>query len=311
MVAGCEKEITVDLPVAAPRIVVEGSIEQDGPPIVFLTWSQGYFEPTDVESLQDLYVRDADVILSNGTISDTLVMLCADDLTDEELQLASELLGLNPEQVSMLGICVYTSFNQDIWGELGKTYNLKIDYQDHHLTSTTKINQTVELDSLWFEIVSSQPNDSLGFAFGYITDPDTLGNAYRWYAKRINRYPSWSEHAGEQKDLVYLAPNPSVFDDEFFNGQTFEFGYFRAPLPNSDKEDDNNIERGFFKIGDTIAVKGCVIDRGVFRFLSSFEDQVANQGSPFAVPYNVESNVTGGLGVWAGYGAIYDTIICQ
>ncbi|MDZ4752171.1 MAG: DUF4249 family protein [Flavobacteriales bacterium] len=309
--SSCEKEITVDLPTTPPRIVVEGRIEPGTPPIVLLSWSQGYFEPTSIEALQNLYIQDAVVVVSNGTVSDTLDLFCTQDLTGEELELAAELLGITVDQIQSLNICIYTSFNLAIWGEIGKTYSLTIDYPGHHLYGETKINELVELDSLWFEILNNDPQDSLGFAFGIISDPDTLGNAYRWYAKRINHYPAWSEHAGEQKDEAYIAPIGSVFDDEFFNGQTFEFGYFRGALTNSNKEDDNNAERGFYKLGDTIAVKGCVIDRGVFRFLSSFEDQVANQGSPFAVPYNIQSNVAGGLGVWAGYGAVYDTIICQ
>jgi hypothetical protein len=310
-IASCEKEITVDLPTVAPSIVVEGRIEPGTPPIVLLTWSKGYFEPTNLEAIQDLYIQDATVVVSNGTVTDTLDLFCTADLTEKELELASELLGVSPEDIQSLNLCLYTTFNIALWGEIGKTYSLTVDYPGHHLTSQTKINELVDLDSLWFDIVSDDPEDSLGFAFGILSDPDTIGNAYRWYAKRINRYPAWSEHAGEQKDEAYIAPLGSVFDDEFFNGQTFEFGYFRGSLTNSNKEDDNNAERGFFKLGDTIAVKGCVIDRGVFRFLSSFEDQIANQGSPFAVPYNIQSNVEGGLGVWAGYGAVYDTIICQ
>jgi len=58
-------------------------------------------------------------------------------------------------------------------------------------------------------------------------------------------------------------------------------------------------------------VRGCVIDRGVFRFIQSLESQVSNQGSPFALPYNLQSNVSGGLGVFAGYGASYDTVVCE
>jgi hypothetical protein len=42
----------------------------------------------------------------------------------------------------------------------------------------------------------------------------------------------------------------------------------------------------------------------------SFENQVANQGSPFAVPSNIKTNINGGLGLWVGYAAVYDTIVC-
>lgn len=308
LLSSCEKEITVDLPDPEIKIVVEGSIEQGQPPVVFLSRSQGYFEPTDLNAIEANFVRGATVIVSNGSVTDTLLEICTSELPEELLPLISELTGFSTEQLQSIDICGYTSFNQAIYGEPGKTYNLSVLAEGKSLSSRTKINHLVELDSVWFQI--SGNTDSLGFAYARLLDPDTLGNAYRWFAKRINHYPEWSEHAGEQKDSRFIAPIGSTYDDRFFNGLEFEFAYYRGAEFNSGKEDDNNEERGFFKVGDTIVVRGCVIDRGVYDFVSSMESQVSSNGSPFASPANVISNIEGGLGVWAGYGAIYDTIIC-
>ena len=304
----CEKEITVDLPQAEPKIVVEGSIEQGNPPFVLLSKSQGYFDPIDINSLQNLYLQGATVIVSNGTITDTLQQICSSQIPEDLLPLVTEITGFTAEQLQTIDICAYLSFNEAIWGELGKIYDLRVEYEGEVVTSSTKINELVQLDSTWFQI--SGNTDSLGFAYAILEDPDSLGNAYRWFAKRINSYPDWSEHAGEQKDQSFIAPIGSVYDDMFFNGLSFEFAYYRGAQPNSNKEDDNNDERGYFKVGDTIVVRGCVIDRGVYEFVTSMETQVSSNGSPFASPGNVRSNVVGGLGVWAGYGAVYDTIIC-
>jgi hypothetical protein len=312
LLVSCEKEITVDLPVAEEKIVVEGNIFPGAFPIVLLTWSNGYFEPTDLSSLQNIFVHDALVKLKVDGQEFELKEICSSELSPEDLELASLALGIPIETLQALEICVYTTFN--ISGEAGKTYTLQISKEAHQLTSITKIPEIVELDSLWFEIVSTIPDDSLGFIFGTITDPDTAGNAYRWYAKRINSYPQWTEDEelrGRQKDAGYIAPLGSVFDDTFFNGLSFEFGYYRGTEPNSTKFDDLNEERGFFKRGDTVAVRGCTIDRNAYKFLYSFETQVSNQGSPFSVPFNLESNVEGGLGAFIGYGAVYDTVICN
>jgi Domain of unknown function (DUF4249) len=314
LLVACEKEIEVEIPAVDPKVVVEGNIEQGQPPIVLLSWSQGYFEPTDLNSLSEMYIKGATVTVSDGVNTVQLDEICTADIPAEFLELAAEALGFSAEQLQQFNICAYSKLDdQTIWGEEGKIYNLTIDYNEHHLTAQTKICNLVELDNLWFEIMTNDPNDSLGFIFGNLTDPDTLGNAYRWYAKRINHYPAWEDSsiAGEQKDAGYIAPIGSVFDDEFFNGLSFEFGYYRGALINSDKRDDIDVERGFYKTGDTVAVKGCVIDRGVYNFLSAFEDQISSQGSPFSVPFNVPSNINGGLGVWAGYGAVLDTVICQ
>ncbi|MBL0316649.1 MAG: DUF4249 family protein [Flavobacteriales bacterium] len=307
----CEKEITVDLPVVDHQIVVEGFIYQDQPPMMMLTWSQGYFDPTNMETLQNMFVHDAVVNVTVDNVSYTLDEVCTADLTEEELELASIALGIPVESLQSLNLCIYTSF--ELIGETGKVYYLDVSLDEHHITGATKLPEIVVLDTLFFDIVSSLPNDSLGFIYGNITDPDTIGNAYRWFAKRINHYPDWVEDEelrGQQKDYGYIAPIGSVFDDEFFNGLSFEFAYYRGAEPNSSKYDDLNNERGYFKRGDTIAVRGCTIDRNAYKFIYSFESQVSNQGSPFAVPFNLESNLQGGLGAFIGYGAIYDTVIC-
>lgn len=306
----CEKEISVDIPVAEEQVVVDGQIEQGQPPFILLSSSQAPFEPIDVNSFASIFLNGADVRLSNGTETVTLDEICTSDLPEELLDDVSELTGIPPEVIATVDICGYTNLDGSMIGEEGRTYTLEIDYEDHSLRAQTKINQTLELDSLWFSIPNADASDSLGFAYAILDDPDTLGNAYRWFARRVNTYPAWSEHAGEVKDPFYIAPLGSAYDDEFFNGLSFEFAYFRGAVANSGKEDDLNEERGFFKVGDTIAVRGAQIDQGVFRFLSAMEDQIGTGGSPFASPANLPSNVEGGLGLFAGYAAVYDTIIC-
>ncbi len=311
IIAGCEKKITVDLPTAEPQLVVEGSIEQGAPPIVILSQTQGYFDPIDLNTFTSLFITGATVTVSNGTQEVVLDEICSASVPEDLLPLVAELTGLTPAQLALFDLCIYTSFNPAIWGEVNRTYDLRVEYEEKVLTSRTKINTPIALDSVWFAIPGTDPNnDSLGFSYAVLTDPDTLGNAYRWFARRINKYPSWSAHAGEVKDPRYIAPLGSATDDIFFNGLTFEFAFFRGLLPNSNKEDDRNEERGFYKVGDTIAVRATVIDRGALNYITSFEDQAASGGSPFAAPANIQSNITGGLGAWIGYGAVYDTIYC-
>jgi len=303
----CEKEITVDLPQPERKLVVDGQIELGASPFVLLSSSIAPFEPTNAESLSSFYLRGADVSIRSGEDFYELDEICLSDLPGELINTVAEQLGVSPVVLISSDICAYSKIDGSLIGEAGKIYNLEVVYEEEVLTASTKINEAVVLDSMWFSVPN--PGDSLGFAYAILDDPDTLGNAYRWSAKRINFYPAWSEHAFEQKDQIYIAPLGSAYDDEFFNGLEFQFAYFRGSQ-NSEKEDDNNIERGFFKIGDTIAVKGAHIDRGVFKFISAMEDQIATQGSPFATPANLPSNVQGGLGLWAGYATSYDTIIC-
>jgi hypothetical protein len=270
--ASCEKDITVDLPQPESQLVVEGYIEAGKNAYVFLSNSEAYFDPFDSASLINSGVKNAKVIINNGTITDTLA------------QLSSEYGYL------------YFSFN--IVGEVGKDYSLKVIAEDgREATAQTHIYPPIPLDSVWFEV---QPEkDTLGFVWAHLTDPDTLGNMYRWFAKRIG------------KDTDFIAPLGSAFEDKFINGQSFDFAYNRGQTPNSIAEDDNNDEEGFFKAGDTIAVKFCTVGKDSYDFWRTAEAQYSNNGNPFSATTNIKSNINGGFGIFEGYAASFDTIIAK
>jgi hypothetical protein len=319
LVMGCEKEITVDLPEVEKKIVVEGSILPGEIPLVILTWTQGYFEPTDASSLQNIFVHDAEVtITENGRVHKLIEYCSSDPSIKPLLEAASTLLGLSVESLQSINFCLYTKLlptipEGSLLGVPNTNYQIEVHKDNYHVTGETKIPSLVELDTVYFDILNPEFQDSLGILYGKLTDPDTTGNAYRWFAKRINRYPENVPDVnlrGQQKDLTFIAPFGSVYDDTFFNGLSFEFAYPRGIEANSTKFDDLNDERAFFKVGDTVAIRGCTIDRAAFKFIRSLEAQYSNQGSPFAVPFNLESNLQGGLGAFIGYGAVYDTVVC-
>lgn len=297
----CEKDITIDVPEPELQLVVEGKIESGTLPLVLITRSSAYFSESSGSDLYD-FVHDAEVTISSEGNTTILTEVCASSIPDSLLPLFSELIGVVISPESTFDYCVYTDIGFGLLGEDGKTYNLEIKAEGKTLTASTTIPIAVELDSVWFEVQGNL--DSLGWAWARLTDPDTVGNAYRWYAQRINHYDD-----GTIKDPVYIAPFNSAVDDRFFNGLSFDFTSARGTLPYSDKPDDENEEANFFKVGDTIAVKGCSIDYETYLFVSSFYLELGNQGSPFSAPASLKSNIEGGLGVWAGYAIDYDTII--
>jgi len=274
IISSCEKDITVDLPVAEQKIVVEGYIETGQKAVVTLTKSASFFAPIDSASLLSYLVLNAFVTVSNGITTDTLVLT-----VDNNYYIP----------------LVYKT--QNLTGQEGSTYTLTVVADGKTVTSVTTIPHAVPLDSVWFKL--QEGRDTLGYAWAHLTDPDSIGNCYRWFAKRLG------------KDERYLPPPGSVFEDKFINGRSFDFAYNRGTEPNSNALDDDNEERGFFKIGDTIAVKFCAIDRTHFDFWRIEEVQINSNGNPFAAPARIPSNINGGLGIWGGYAVTYDTIIAQ
>jgi hypothetical protein len=312
MLTACEKEITVELPTTEPRLVLEGSIETGGPPIVILTRTQSYFAPTDLASISEIFVKDAIVIVSDGITTDTLDQICSSDIPDALLDEAGAATGLDPALLANADICVYTDLElllggtPAIIGVEGRTYSLAVQADGKTATSVTSIPFTAPLDSTWFELAQQEPDDdTLGFIHATLSDPDTMGNAYRWYAKRIN-----AGSDGQPKDDAFRAPFFSVFEDRYVNGLTFDFSYNRGSSPYSTAQDDENEERGYFKVGDTVVVKFTSIGIKEFDFYNTYYNNVATQGDIFSNPANARSNITGGLGVWAGYAFAFDTVVC-
>lgn len=276
--SSCEKEIHIDLPEAEKKMVVEGAIEQGKNPYVLLTRSSPYFAPIE-DFTNNLFVTDAIVIVSDGTITDTLQG------------------GLNFEIYKPYPVFAYTS--NLITGVVGKTYQLTVIADGLTLTSSTTIPQPIPLDSLWFREDAGAPDPGLGYVWAHLTDPDTIGNAYRWFSQILNR----------QERLI--PPDGSVFNDKFINGLSFDFAYDPATDP-LEPEEPEEIPLLYFNVGDTVIIKFCSIDRDSYSFLNTLENIRFANGNPFASPASVFTNIKGGgLGGWIGYGATYDTLILK
>jgi hypothetical protein len=174
-------------------------------------------------------------------------------------------------------------------GTTGKTYDLSVTANGKTYTATTSLLPPIPLDSLFFK---PEVGDTLGFLWAHFKEPAGLGQQYRWYAQRVG------------KDSRFLAPFNSAFDDKFIDGKEFDFAYDRGKEPNSQNIEDSNIERGYFKKGDSVLVKFCSIGNKEYRYLRSYYLNLMSNGNPFASPSTLESNINGGgIGLWCGYGA--------
>jgi hypothetical protein len=270
----CQKEITVDLPEVEKKIVVDGGIFVGQHAEVNLTWSTGYFDPIDSASLASYLISNGTVTVTDGSQVDTLHVAYDPN---------------KPIPIVWVG--------STIFGQVGHTYTLSVTTEGKTVTATTTIPTPVPLDSAWFKIEPDQ--DTLGFAWAHLTDPVGQGNGYRWFAKRIT------------KDPAFMAPYGSSFDDRFIEGKSFDFAYNRPSTPGSTAPEDNDGQRGYYKVGDTIVVQFCSIGQREVNFFRTYETEVGNNGNPFASPGVIETNVDGGLGIFCGYSPSYDTIICH
>ncbi len=286
LITACEKDITVDLPAHTEKIVVDGFIEQGGVAHVTLTRNFPFFQPfADVDisnpgTLEKFLVLDAQVFVNDG-------------LVEEELKLTLDMNRFPP--IFFKG--------ENIIGQVGKTYFLRILVGDEIYTSQTTIREPVPLDSINFR--RNTPTDSLGTGMLYFQDPPEVGNIYRLFVKRQG-YPNFRPH-----------PFASTIDDQIINGQYISYP-FNRPNPVSSEfidfeqlTEQELLEMYFFKEGDTITVKFCTIDRLAYNFIRTYESAAGTSGNPFVNPTTVQTNINGNnvLGGWVGYSvSIHQTV---
>lgn len=303
---GCEKEITVELPDTPERLVVEGTIEPGLPPFVILTRTQSFFEPLDASAISNSFVRGAVMPVDNGNGPIQLDQLCTSALTPEQRALFSEIAGLDPALVSNADICVYSTANTALFGNwaapttCGSRRRAKCSPAPPR--SRTRF-RWIPCGSDWrCNDPTTIPWASRG---AHSTDPDTLGNCYRWMARRISRRPN-----GDTEDPTFISPLGNTFQDKYVNGLTFDFNFIRGRQFYSNQPEDENEEAGYYQVGDTIAVKFVSIGFNEHEFYTSYDENTSAARRLFGNPVNARTNITGGLGIWAGWGVYSDTIIC-
>ena len=285
LLLACERPFDPPLPDGPLELVVEGYIEGGAaptPPYVLLTRSQSFFAELNAAALDDLFVRGAEVTVSEGGRTVQLEEFCLEELSPVQLALAAQFLGINPDDLTV-NFCLYTDLSGQLVGEVGKTYALAVRVDDQELSAVTTIPPHVTVDSLFFVPPPGAPNDTLAQARLFVQDPGGQANFYRYFT--------------EVNGGGFRAPFPSVADDRLFDGQAFELPLSKAE--DRDAELDINTV-GLFTRGDSVCIKWTNLDRAHFDFWNTLEFNAANQG-PFSSYTRVADNIEGGIGIWGGY----------
>jgi translation initiation factor IF-1 len=263
----CEKDVTVSLPPREEQMVIEGTIETNEYPEVILTRSLNYFNRVSVDQLQNAFVHNADITVSDGTNTMRLKEFYKDT-------------------TNRVRWYYYTadSTQADIFkGKRGQRYTLRIAVEGNTYEATTNIpGQAMVIDSLWSERNSKDPQ--LIKLNARVTDPAQRGNYVRYKTAR---------NGG-----IFRPGVNSTLDDQIVNGTTFnvmlEAGHDRTQNINYDTY-------GYFKPGDSVKVWFSDIDKQTYDFWRTLDFAYATNGNVFSSPLQVRGNIPGALGYWGGY----------
>ena len=276
--SGCEKSISFDLNESDPKLVVEATIENGQPPLVILSKSLNYFSTIDPTILQNSFVHNAEVNVSNGVLTHKL--------REYKIDFGN---GYSGYYYSVDSANLSSAFV----GELHHQYSLHVFVDGQQYTATTTIPEiTRRIDSLWSQPAPAGNDSNEVEVMVKVTDRPGFGDYIRYFTKR-NTEP------------FYPGLN-SVFDDQIIDGTTYtvqvERGWDRHTNP-----DDRT---SFFLKGDTVSFKLSNIDKATFDFWRTMEYSYANLGNPFSSPVKVLDNLSSNaLGYFGGYASQTQTII--
>lgn len=301
MLFGCTKEVQIDIPGYQEQVVIDGSIETGQPPIVLISRSKEVYAPTDLDAFLSGFVSGATVTVSDGTTTVQLDEICTNNLPPGSEEIVAGILGVPESELANYNICAYATFNSAIFGQVGKTYSLNVSFEGNTYTAETTIMPPTSLVNTWWQAENSTPG--YGFSWCTLSDPPNQFDAYKWEVKRIA-----TDANGEPEDDQFQETSNPVFDDEFFDGLTFNFWYEN---PFADDPNLPDEQRFLYEQGDTVIIKLSKMDRNVFEYMEKKYTQLGTSGNPFATPTNIPNNITGGaLGVWAGFSPSFDTLVC-
>lgn len=295
----CRKEVDVNLPEFKQKVVVEGRIEPNMPPIFLLSKTQAIYDETSLQTYFNSLIMDARVFVSDGSTEIELQLFCSNNLPPGTLEIISDLIGIPTDILEQTPFCAYSSLDPLSFGVASKTYTCRIEYGNQVFFGSTHLFPPKALDSLFWKEIPEKPN--YGYSHGTYTDDPATYDAYMWEVKRLNV---------AYNDKVYKKPLTAVFEDIYTNGDTYSF---YQPNPFNYIDYDGPEEGyGLFQRGDTVVIRLSKIDKGTFDFENSRIMQLFSNGNPFSSPLNVKSNLTGGcLGLFGAYGVHYDTLVCQ
>lgn len=278
LTTSCEKGISFQPKNAETGVVVEAYIESGQPPVVLISRSLDYFSKITPDLLANSFIRNAEVMVSNGTRTHKL----------KEYGVPAG-NGYTVYCYSIDSSNLATAFI----GEFNKSYSLKITVDGKEYAANTTIPLLAKtVDSLWWKPAPANPDTNKVVVMSRVKDPPGFGNYIRYFNK-VN-------------DSAFLPPPASVFDDQIIDGITYDIEMEKGVDRNREIDFENY---SFFKRGDTVTLKFTNIDKATFDFWRTMEFSYASIGNPFSSPTKVLGNVKGALGYFGGYAVQYKTLI--
>ena len=304
LLVSCQDEITINPSYVETKLVVEGSIEPGFPPYVILTKNEGYFDPININTYNNLFVNNANVTVWKFLNGDSI------GVNLERLPAPFDTIPIYTDLNYFNNICNYD------FSQVGETYFLKIESNFPTVTANTIIPNTTPLDCLWVE--ENEEFEGMDIRAIYSDPPGVRNNIII----KSKLYETWRFDSSNNSVNKYSEDLLRIIDagsDILIDGQSFETFFPKPPDNDFPDPTDNykksrwkkfnnpltNLQDSVFLYHDIVLLKFSQIDEASLKFWRSLVRQFGTNGNPFSEPANLVTNIEGGLGCWTGNAPSY------
>ena len=259
---GAVASCSADEPVPQTMLVVEGWIDEGEFPVVMLSTTVPISNrPSNLDNVTDNAIRWAHVTVSDGERTETLI---------------------GTLDTTYFPPFIYTSHNMR--GQAGKTYHLKVDYNDMHAEATTTVPEGIDADSM--RIQPTRENNDLYSIQAWVHNDSSQPRFLRVFTHDGLIRRQWLSSV-EGTTLTLPA------------GEKYSFTVFRGVNSVNGKQHNPN-----FSLGEEVSIKLATMDSTSYHFWCDINDKSVSTRIPFMTSHrNARTNVQGALGYWCGFGS--------
>ncbi len=177
----------------------------------------------------------------------------------------------------------FVYYGSAMLGQAGKSYKLTVLYRNDTITSETHIPQPVPLSRLWFAKVNADDTT----AYLHVSFRNTSSEFYQLATMVKSKEPIYTPCLYGTLSSAQL-PRDSLISLQLSKG------------PILYPEENLNT---YFMAGDTVFVKLKTLPKHGYDFWISWQNEIINGQNPiFPANTSLKSNISGGVGIWCGYG---------
>lgn len=292
----CERELEYDIPGATPRLVVNSLICQDSLMRFEVSVSASPGSDASLRSLKDARItlwEDLDIV--------------EDFVVDSIFATPVDFEGNT--QASVAPIKLFFHQTIETKARSGRLYSLEVKYNGLSTVTATAIvprptrARTIPQPFNESIFVDGKPLDRLVFEI------DDNGNANNHYGIEIMAQKAGGHEAPER---IMFFSDEKPFTENLLNSQVQsdkgvyyrpEYGVFfsNGKFRGLREQFEVYVDPAYLSPTYTLKLRLLTLSNDYFEFATSYQKQRENSSNPFAEPTQVYSNITAGLGIFAGY----------